>query len=143
MTDRSQASGDPRDDTRDSDDIATGITGAADYSIRAGVLTYAIGFVLAVLLTIASFATVKTPLIWAPGIAVMLGVLAVAQMGVHLVFFLHMTSDPDNTNNALALAFGVLIVMLVVFGSLWIMGYLYDRVMPAGEMQQHMMQMQR
>jgi heme/copper-type cytochrome/quinol oxidase subunit 2 len=51
-------------------------------------------------------------------------------------------SDPDNTNNALALAFGVLIVILVVFGSLWIMGYLHDRVMRAGEMQ-HMMQMPR
>ncbi|HLH89872.1 MAG TPA: cytochrome o ubiquinol oxidase subunit IV [Xanthobacteraceae bacterium] len=124
-------------------DIAPGVTEAAGYSIREGITTYAIGFALAVLLTVASFATVKTPLIWGPGIAVMLGVLAVAQMGVHLVFFLHMTSDPDNTNNALALAFGVLIVLLVVFGSLWIMGYLHDRVMPTGDMQQRMMQMQR
>ena len=131
------------DEMRDQDDIAPGVTEAADYSISAGIWTYAIGFVLAVLLTIASFATVKTPLIWGPGIAVMLGVLAVAQMGVHLVFFLHMTSDPDNTNNALALAFGVLIVILVVFGSLWIMGYLHDRVMPTGEMMQRMMQMRR
>ncbi|HEY1543057.1 MAG TPA: cytochrome o ubiquinol oxidase subunit IV [Xanthobacteraceae bacterium] len=131
------------DEMRDEDDIAPGISEAAGYSIREAIWTYAIGFALAVLLTIASFATVKTPLIWGPGIAVMLGVLAVAQMGVHLVFFLHMTSDPDNTNNALALAFGVLIVLLVVFGSLWIMGYLHDRVMPTGEMQQRMMQMRR
>ena len=42
-----------------------------------------------------------------PGRAV---VLAIAQMGVHLVFFLHITTGPDNTNNVLALAFGVLIV---------------------------------
>ena len=35
-------------------------------------------------------------------------VLAVAQMGVHLVFFLHITTGPDNYNNVLALAFGVL-----------------------------------
>jgi len=139
MTDERQV----LDEMRDADDIAPGITEAADYSIRAAVWTYAIGFGLASLLTVASFATVKTPLIWGPGIAVMLAVLAVAQMGVHLVFFLHMTSDPDNTNNALALAFGVLIVILVVFGSLWIMGYLHDRVMPTGEMMQNMMQMQR
>ena len=143
MTDPSRAADDLRDDLRDRDDIAPGVTEAADYNIRQGISTYAIGFVLAVLLTVASFATVQTPLIWGPGIAVMLGVLAVDQMGVHLVFFLHMTSDPDNTNNALALAFGVLIVILVVFGSLWIMGHLYDRVMPTGEMQQQMMQMQR
>jgi cytochrome o ubiquinol oxidase operon protein cyoD len=139
MTDESQM----LDEMRDQDDIAPGVTEAADYSISTAIWTYAIGFVLAALLTIASFATVKTPLIWGPGIAVMLAVLAVAQMGVHLVFFLHMTSDPDNTNNALALAFGVLIVVLVVFGSLWIMGYLHDRVMPTGEMQQRMMQMRR
>ena len=37
--------------------------------------------------------------------------LAIAQMGVHLVFFLHITTGPDNTNNVLALAFGVLIVV--------------------------------
>jgi cytochrome o ubiquinol oxidase operon protein cyoD len=42
-------------------------------------------------------------------------------MGIHLVFFLHITTGPDNTNNVLALAFGVLIVILVVSGSLWIM----------------------
>jgi hypothetical protein len=41
-------------------------------------------------------------------------VLAIAQMGVHLVFFLHITTGADNTNNVLALAFGVLIVTLVV-----------------------------
>ncbi len=48
--------------------------------------------------------------------------LAIAQMGVHLVFFLHITSGPDNTNNVLALAFGVLIVFLVMIGTIWIMG---------------------
>ncbi len=52
--------------------------------------------------------------------------LAIAQMGVHLVFFLHITTGPDNTNNVLALAFGVLIVFLVVAGSLWIMANLND-----------------
>ena len=54
--------------------------------------------------------------------AVGLVVLAIAQMGVHLVFFLHITSGPDNTNNVLALAFGVLIVFLVMVGTIWIMG---------------------
>ncbi len=40
-------------------------------------------------------------------------VFAIAQMGVHLVFFLHITTGPDNTNNVMALAFGVLIVILL------------------------------
>ena len=61
-------------------------------------------------------------------------VLAIAQMGVHLVFFLHITTGSDNTNNVLALAFGMLIVFLVVAGSLWIMTNLNDNMMPSHDL---------
>jgi cytochrome o ubiquinol oxidase operon protein cyoD len=81
----------------------------------------------------------NTSLIWGPGIPVALVVLAIAQIGVHLVFFLHITTAPDNTNNVLALAFGVLIVALLIGGSLWIMDNLNQRMMPMDEI----MQMQR
>ena len=65
--------------------------------------------------------------------------LAIAQMGVHLVFFLHIGTGPDSTNNVLAVAFGVLIVFLVVAGSLWIMADLNGNMMPAtGMMNMHM-----
>jgi cytochrome o ubiquinol oxidase operon protein cyoD len=68
-----------------------------------------------------------------------LAVLAIAQMGIHLVFFLHITTAPDNTNNVLALAFGVLIVFLVVVGSLWIMGDLNSNMLlPPELMDMHM-----
>ena len=87
----------------------------------AGVLVYTIGLVLAVGLTATSFWVANTDLLWGPGVALGLVVLAVAQMGIHLVFFLHITTGPDNTNNVLALAFGVLIVFLVLGGSVWIM----------------------
>ena len=40
------------------------------------------------------------------------------------------TTGPDNTNNVLALIFGVLIVCLVVFGSLWIMTNLNHNMIP-------------
>jgi cytochrome o ubiquinol oxidase operon protein cyoD len=83
---------------------------------------------------------VYTHLIWAPAIPIALAVLAVAQIGVHLVFFLHLTTAPDNTNNVLALAFGVLIVALIIGGSVWIMNNLNDRMMPT---MQQMMHMQR
>ena len=56
--------------------------------------------------------------------------LAFAQIGVHLVFFLHLGSGPDNTNNILALAFGLLIVFLVITGSVWIITNLYENMMP-------------
>ncbi len=75
----------------------------------------------------------------AESIPIALSVLAIAQMGVHLVFFLHMTSGPDNLNNLMALAFGLLIVMLLVFGSLWIMANLNHNMMPM----EQIMKMQR
>ncbi|HWL73442.1 MAG TPA: cytochrome o ubiquinol oxidase subunit IV [Burkholderiaceae bacterium] len=100
---------------------------------------YTIGLALAVILTTTSFWVANTSLLWAPGIPLGLAVLAIAQMGVHLVFFLHITTGPDNTNNVLALAFGVLIVTLVVGGSLWIMGDLNAAMMPTSDlMNSHM-----
>ena len=104
-----------------------------------GYRSYVIGLVLALLLTAVSFGVAGTKLVWAPSIPVALMVLAVAQMGVHLVFFLHLTSGPDNLNNTMALAFGVLIVLLLITGSLWIMSHLNHNMMPMDRI----MQMQR
>ncbi|WP_426437242.1 cytochrome o ubiquinol oxidase subunit IV [Bradyrhizobium genosp. P] len=91
---------------------------------------YLVGLVLAMLLTAVSFFISGTSLVWGPSIPVALIVLAIAQMGIHLVFFLKITTAPDNTNNVLALAFGVLIVFLVLAGSLWIMANLNHNMMP-------------
>ena len=97
---------------------------------RADFLSYSAGLGLAILLTIASFIVAHTNLLWPPGIPVGLIVLAFAQIGVHLVFFLHMGTGPDNTNNVLALAFGLLIVFLVITGSCWIMANLSANMGP-------------
>jgi len=86
-----------------------------------------------------SFYIAQSMLVWQPSIPIALSVLALAQMGVHLVFFLHITSGADSVNNVMALAFGLLIVALLVFGSLWIMTHLNHNVMPM----ERMMQMQR
>jgi cytochrome o ubiquinol oxidase operon protein cyoD len=49
------------------------------------VATYTVGLVFALLLTGASFLVSQTNLLWAPGVSAGLAVLAIAQMGVHLV----------------------------------------------------------
>jgi cytochrome o ubiquinol oxidase operon protein cyoD len=97
---------------------------------RADFLSYSAGLGFAILLTIASFVVALTTLLWPPGIPVGLIVLAFAQIGVHLVFFLHLGTGSDHTNNVLALAFGVLIVFLVIAGSCWIMANLSTNTMP-------------
>jgi cytochrome o ubiquinol oxidase operon protein cyoD len=93
--------------------------------------SYTAGLAFALLLTGGSFLVSQTNLLWPPGVPAGLAVLAIAQMGVHLVFFLHIGTGPDNTNNVLALAFGILIVTLVVSGSLWIMANLNANMLPA------------
>ena len=103
-------------------------------------LSYIIGLALALLLTGVSFWVASTSVLWGPGVAVGLVVLAIAQMGVHLVFFLHITTGPDNTNNVLALAFGVLIVFLVMIGTIWIMGHMNANMAPSPEMMNLQMQ---
>ena len=98
--------------------------GVQEHEPTASYLSYSVGLGLAILATIASFIVAQTNLLWPPGIPVGLIVLALAQIGVHLVFFLHLGSGPDSTNNILALAFGVLIVFLVIAGSVWIIANL-------------------
>ena len=103
--------------------------GVEQQESTANFLSYTVGLGLAILATVASFVVSQTDLLWAPGIPVGLIVLAFAQIGVHLVFFLHLGSGPDNTNNILALAFGMLIVFLVITGSCWIIANLNDSMM--------------
>jgi len=121
------------------DRVAGGGDRGEQRTLRREVRGYLLGLALAVGLTIASFWVVGTNEIYRPGLAVGILVLAVAQMGVHLIFFLHITTAPDNANNILALAFGVLIVCLVVFGSLWVMTHMNHNMMPMDQL----MQMQR
>ncbi len=98
--------------------------GAPHDSMISETMAYVVGLGLALILTGISFWVASTSSLWGPGVADGLVVLAIAQMGVHLVFFLHITSGPDNTNNVLALAFGVLIVFLVMIGTIWIMAHM-------------------
>ena len=120
-------------------DTGPGLELEAPEDFSKGLRSYLTGLALAVGLTIASFWAVRTNLIYGPGVPIALVAFAIAQMGIHLVFFLHITTGPDNTNNVLALAFGVLIVGLVVFGSLWIMTNLNHNMMPMKQL----MDMQR
>ena len=123
----------------DHGDLAPGEEGSHEGGIRGAIIGYMVGLVLATGLSAASFLLPFTGLVYAPALPVALVVMAIAQMGVHLVFFLHITTGADNTNNVLALAFGVLIVFLILAGSLWIMANL-NHNMPS---MTQIMQMQR
>jgi cytochrome o ubiquinol oxidase operon protein cyoD len=108
--------------------------GLAESTLGAELRRYVAGLVISAVLTAAAFLSVGTHIIYGPGIVMAVVVFGLAQVGIHLVFFLHLTTAPDNANNALALAFGFLIVCLIVFGSLWIMYNLNHNMMPPDEL---------
>jgi cytochrome o ubiquinol oxidase subunit IV len=113
---------------------AQGQAPGVDPRERHGARSYLIGLMYAVVLTLASFWAATTPLVYAPAVPVLLAALAIAQMGVHVAFFLHVSSAPDQANNFLALAFGVFVSGLVIFGSLIIMTNLNHNMMPMEEL---------
>jgi cytochrome o ubiquinol oxidase operon protein cyoD len=118
---------------------AQGRSPGADAQTHGSRRSYLIGLAYALVLTIASFWASTTQWVYTPGVPILLGVLAIAQMGVHLVFFLHISSAPDQTNNILSLAFGIFVVALIVFGSMLIMSNLNHEMLPMDRL----MQMQR
>jgi cytochrome o ubiquinol oxidase operon protein cyoD len=118
---------------------AQGAAPGVDPRERHGARSYLIGLLFAVPLTVGSFWAATTSLVYPPAVPVLLAALAIAQMGVHVAFFLHISSAPDQTNNLLALAFGVFVTALIVFGSMMIMFHLNHNMMSMDEL----MKMQR
>jgi len=119
--------------------IAQGAAPGSNAGTHGSRRSYVVGLGYAVILTLASFWVSSTDLVYPPGVPILLGVLAIAQMGVHLIFFLHISSAPDQANNILALAFGIFVVGLTVFASIIIMSHLNHAMMPMDRL----MQMQR
>jgi cytochrome o ubiquinol oxidase operon protein cyoD len=117
-------------------DIAPGDERADGTEIAEGIRGYLIGLGLSVLATVVSFVLAGTSLVWQPSIPAALIVLAIAQVGVHIVFFLHITTRPDSMNNVMALTFGVFVVFVLIVGSVWIMTHLNHNMIPMERLMQ-------
>jgi len=101
-----------------------------------GTLTsYMIGFVLSVILTAIPFYLVMTGKLGskeATAIAIM--VLAVVQIFVHMIYFLHMNTKAEGGWSILALMFTLIVVVIALSGSLWVMYHLNANMMPGQDM---------
>ncbi|GGD00345.1 cytochrome o ubiquinol oxidase subunit IV [Undibacterium terreum] len=91
---------------------------------------YLIGYLSAAFLTTAAFILAINDWMTPASILAAVSVLAVAQMLVHLIFFLHINTAPEQRTNILAFAATLLIIFIVVVGSLWIMSHLHHNMMP-------------
>lgn len=90
---------------------------------------YYIGFVLALILTIASFSLVISHSF--SRLIVMAGLFAAAilQMLVHLHYFLHLDRSSAQRWNVIALMFTGLLLFIFIGGTLWVMYTLNSRMM--------------
>jgi cytochrome o ubiquinol oxidase subunit IV len=99
--------------------------------IHVSMRDYAIGFVLAVILTVIPFALVMGGVIQSSTTtALVILALGAVQMVVHMVYFLHMNSKSEGGWNMLALMFTLIIVVITLVGSIWVMHHLNKNMMP-------------
>jgi cytochrome o ubiquinol oxidase operon protein cyoD len=92
---------------------------------------YITGFVLAVILTAVPFWLVMGDVFAdAQTTALVIMALAVVQIVVHMVYFLHMNTRSEGGWTMLALIFTVVLVVITLSGSLWVMYHLNHNMMP-------------
>lgn len=109
---------------------------------QASIKPYVIGFILSVMLTLLAYWAVVSGAYQAGFvIAVVIG-LAVLQLFVQLFFFLHLGEEMRPRWRVVTLGFGILVVFIVVFGSLWIMDNLNYNMMHSPEKMEHYMEKQ-
>lgn len=91
---------------------------------------YLIGFILSVILTAVPFWLVMTGVMAVQTTAAIVVTLAVIQIVVHTIFFLHVNTKAEGGWTLVTLVFTAIIVLIVIFGSLWIMYHLHGNMMP-------------
>lgn len=90
--------------------------------------SYTVGFLLAIALTIVPFGLVMTHA--SVGTPLIIAVFALAQILVHVVYFLHVDRSEAQRWNLTALLFTAIVVCIILGGSIWIMHNLYVNMMP-------------
>lgn len=108
--------------------------------LNASVRRYIVGFLSAVLLTLAAYFTIVGH--WLSGVAAIAAIftLAVLQFGVQLYFFLHLGKGANGKWNMAAFAFMLIMLVILVAGSLWIMYNLNYNMMTPHQMNSYMQQ---
>jgi cytochrome o ubiquinol oxidase subunit IV len=102
---------------------------ASGLPVERSIRPYLIGLGLAVALTAISFGLAATGVLPRSTTLVVIAVAAVAQVLVHLRFFLHIDFTTTPRENLIAMAFAALLICIMLGGSFWIMFDLYHRMM--------------
>lgn len=85
--------------------------------------SYVIGFVLSIVLTILPLVVVLNDMMEKTPTLIFILIMAILQFLVQLFFFMHLREEKKPRYNVMALIFGIVILITVVAGSIWIMAY--------------------
>lgn len=96
---------------------------------HSGYKSYLIGFVLAVLFTIVSFAFVMLDQVPKKVAFIGLSIAALLQMLVHIRYFLHIDRSKEQRWNLVFIAFTAVLVFIFLGGTIWVMFTLNSRMM--------------
>lgn len=97
---------------------------------EASLLTYTAGFVLSIMLTLAAYISVTEKLFSGWALVYAITALAITQLIVQAIFFLHLGDEKKPRFNLMTFIFTALVVAILVIGSLWIMKNLDYNMMP-------------
>ena len=93
------------------------------------VKSYMIGFVLSIILTAIPFGLAMSPSLPKNLTVLIIVAMAVIQVVVHLVYFLHMDRSKEQRSNVSTFLFTVMVIALLVGLSLWIMFSIHFEMM--------------
>lgn len=114
------------------------MSGTKDVVVKRLYISYMIGFALSLILTLVAFWLVIQHVhegrFDMNVVFVGLAVTAVAQLIVQLVFFFHLGREPKPRLNTVSFLFMLMVVVIIGFGSLWIM-YNLNYNMTPGEVE--------
>lgn len=87
----------------------------------ASLKSYIIGFILSIVLTIIPYVLVVNHVLALDAAFIAIVVLAVLQLLVQLIFFLHLSLNPQHRYTLLSFIFTLIVLFILVAGTLWIM----------------------
>jgi cytochrome o ubiquinol oxidase subunit IV len=100
--------------------------------------SYITGFLLSLTLTMAAYLAVTEHWFHGSALVTVLIALAIVQLFVQLVFFLHLGRESKPRWNLTVFSFMLIVLIILVFGSLWIMKNLNYHMMSPHEIDKHM-----
>ncbi len=110
--------------------MSNAYTHAADDGAHGSLTSYTVGFLLSLALTGLSFGAVMSGAVPHHLILSAIVGLAVAQLLVQLILFLHLGSAPAQRNNSVIFVLTAMLITIIVAGSLWVMHNANANMMP-------------